>query len=119
MPPTPAFFSMIVKGMPACLSLMPASTPDSPAPITNTGRAARASAGEVVATARGSPPSSSISSSTIGTYSSGTGSHTSHAIISLMSSSDGGGGSTPSPSRKAMIASRARARISAFWSSGR
>ncbi len=35
-PPTPAFFSMMVKGMPARASRMPASSPDIPAPMTTT-----------------------------------------------------------------------------------
>ena len=42
MPPTSAFFSTMVKGMPACFSRMPASSPDMPAPTITTGSFAAA-----------------------------------------------------------------------------
>ena len=65
--------------------------------MTTTGKAARSSGSPAGSTRRASRPSSSISSISIGTYSSGTSSHTSHVIISWRSSGEHGLGLGAAP----------------------
>ena len=92
---------MTVKGMPASSSLMAASRPDIPQPMTTTGKSCLAASAMVSPQprSRASCPSSSSSSSIMGTYSSGTSCATRKLIIFWMVTASGGGGGLLPPSR--------------------
>ena len=118
-PPTSAFFSTTVQGMPACFSRRAAMMPDIPAPMTITRSDRRASISSMRQRgARASPSAKANSSCSSGRYASFTGSPMRKSIMRRRPAGDGAAATTDRASRHATSAHSARSRAAARAASG-